>query len=142
VEVWVENVVDLYAADIQLTFDDTRLQVQDADPGQQGVQVIPRSDLLWPDLVIRREADNETGAIWYAVTQLHPREPVSGSGALFALYLETTAAGQAAISVMDVILATRDGDIIPVEKFGALYELAGAPEPGYTLFLPVIKLNS
>jgi hypothetical protein len=142
VEVWVEDVVDLYAADIQLTFDATRLQVQDANPGQQGVQVIPRSDLLWPDLVVKREADNDAGTIWYAVTQLHPREPASGSGALFAFNLQTAAVGPAAISVAEITLATRDGDVISVQTCNASYEVAGTAVSGYNLFLPVVRQNS
>ncbi len=38
VELWVENVTDLYGADIQLQFDPAAWQVLDADPNLAGVQ--------------------------------------------------------------------------------------------------------
>lgn len=138
VEVWVEDVVDLYAVDIKLAFDAGRLQVQDADPNVAGVQVIPRDDLLSPDLIVRREADNGAGTVWYAVTQLNPQEPVSGSGALFAFTFETVMPGTAAVTVTEMTLSTRDGKIIPANAYGAAYELTGGGGESYKLFLPVV----
>ena len=57
VEVLIEDVTNLYGAEVRLAFDAARLAVIDANPSQPGVQVQPRSDLLSPDLVIRNEAD-------------------------------------------------------------------------------------
>ena len=82
VDIFVENVAGLYGADIQLMFDTTAAQVVDADPNMPGVQIQPLAGFLSPDLVVRRQADNNSGLIWYAVTQLNPSPPVSGSGAL------------------------------------------------------------
>lgn len=140
VEVWVEDVVDLYTADVRLAFDNERLQVQDADPDVPGVQVIPRADLLAPDLILRRDADNAAGAIRYAVTQLSPREPVGGSGALFAFHLELVGTGAAGIRVVEVTLATRSGAVIPAAGFGAVYTLTGDTDRR-SLFLPLVRRN-
>jgi hypothetical protein len=82
VDIYVENVVDLYGADIRLTFDTAYAQVIDVDPFMPGVQIQPLAGFLSPDFVVRRDADNTTGLIWYAVTQFNPNPPVSGSGAL------------------------------------------------------------
>ena len=135
VEVWLADVSDLYAVDIQLAFPANLLQVQDAAPALPGVQIMPRDDLLWPDFVIRREADNSAGIIWYAATQLNPREPASGSGALFAFDFAVVGEGTADALVLEMILATRDGDVIPAQGFGATYELR---DNVTKWFLPII----
>ncbi len=72
VEVWVENVLDLYGADIQLQFDPLAFQVLDANTSLPGVQIKLRSDLLQPGFVIKREADNTAGTVWYANAQVNP----------------------------------------------------------------------
>lgn len=130
VEVWVEDVEDLYGADVQLTFDPTRLRV--VGP------VTPRDDLLSPDLVVKQEADNDLGTVWYAVTQLNPSEPASGSGALFSFTLQTLAAGDPVpVDVDDAQLANRDGEFIPAAAHGAQYAVG----EGYRVFLPLAMKN-
>ena len=80
VDIYVENVVELYAADVRLSFDTTALQVVDADPEASGVQMQLLDTFLSPDYVPRNVADNDEGTIWYAATQMNPAEAVSGSG--------------------------------------------------------------
>lgn len=135
VEVWVENVSGLYGADIQLSFDPTLLAVLDANSAQPGVQVMPRADLLAPDLVVRRDADNGVGTIWYAVTQLNPRLPVSGSGALFSFTARALAPGRSAIAVTEQMLNAQDGIPMPAEAFGAVYDF------GPRMFLPLVLVQ-
>ena len=137
VEVWVEDVANLYGANVHLVFDTTRLRVLDANPSLPGVQVMPRDDLLSSDLVIHREADNEAGTIWYAVTQLNPSEPVSGSGALFSFNFQTLATGLGLVNIQQHTLATRDGDVIPADAEGACYLISGRQ----TVLLPLIVVN-
>ena len=81
VDLYVENVIDLYGADVRPVFDTAIAQAEDADanPGN-GVQLHPLSDLLSPDFVVKNEIDNSLGTVWYAVTQLNPSPEVSGSG--------------------------------------------------------------
>jgi hypothetical protein len=127
VEVWVEDVVNLYGVDIRLAFDPTRLQVLDANPDLPGVQVQPRDDILSPDFIIRREADNDAGTVWYAVTQINPSPPVSGSGALFSFSFETIGAGTTEVIVTNYQLADPNGMIIPAQPSGAVYEIVDDP---------------
>jgi hypothetical protein len=82
VDIYVENVSGLYGADIQLLFDPVAAQVVDADPNMPGAQIQPLAGFLSPDFVIRREANNTSGLIWYAVTQTNPSPPATGSGAV------------------------------------------------------------
>jgi len=136
VEVWVENVFDLYGVDIQLAFDPALLQVVDPIPGTSKVEVTPRYDLLSPDLVVRYEADNTAGTVWYAVSQLNPSEPVAGSGALFEFQVLTVPQGVTQIQITNQQLVNQNSELIVVPT--------GALSTDYTitlvngLFLPLV----
>ena len=56
VNLYVQGVADLYAADIHLLFDPTILQVEDARPEVPGVQIQPLATFLSPDFVIKQKA--------------------------------------------------------------------------------------
>jgi len=109
VDIFVEDVVGLYGADIRLTFDTTAAQVIDTDPGMPGVQIQPLAGFLSPDLVIRREADNTTGLIWYAVTQLNPSPPATGSGALARITFQPQSTAAFTMPVINHQLAASGG---------------------------------
>jgi hypothetical protein len=111
--IYVTDVQDLYGADVQLAFDTSLVEVVDADPGTPGVQIELLSDFLSPDWPIKNEADNKKGTIWYAVTQLNPSEPVSGSGPLAAIEFRGLAVGSSPITVTSQKLADRHGITIP-----------------------------
>lgn len=110
----VADVEDLYGAEIHLQFDPAVIQVVDADPGSAGIQVAP-GVFLSTDFVAQNQVDNQTGVIHYAVTQVNPSEPRSGSGTLFTIRFQGTAAGGvSSLEATDQVLATRDGASIPV----------------------------
>ena len=79
VDLMLADVRGLYGAEIHLRFDPKALQVVDAAPGTDGVQLEP-GILPVPDFVVQNEADNSQGTIDYAVTQLPPSKPGEGSG--------------------------------------------------------------
>lgn len=128
VQVWVVDVVDLYAADVQLSFDPAELAVIDAE-------VTPVNDLLQPDFVVRELADNQTGLVWYAATQLNPTEPATGSGALFTFTFEVLSDGISDVIISEQILATRNADIIPATLQNARYLLGDVT---FQIFAPII----
>lgn len=134
VEVWVENVSELYGADIQLQFDPLDFRVIDANPGLDGVQIKLRSDLLQAGFVIHKEADNQAGTIWYANSQSNPAPPASGSGALFEFFMIAQGEGASALAISSQQLSDRSGTPIPAEGQGAAYELQGT-----RLFLPDVR---
>lgn len=92
VEVRVENVQGLYGLDIRIGFDPAVVEVVDADAGKTGIQVRPGS-LLSVDFAIRNIVDNSQGTVWYALTQLNPSQPVSGSGIAFIVTFKGKSAG-------------------------------------------------
>lgn len=123
IEVWVEDVSDLYGADVQLAFDPAWFEVIDANPSLPGVQVNLRSEFLSPGAVAKNTVDNQLGTIWYAATQLNPAQPVSGSGVLFDFELRGLQAGSAGIDVNANTLSNRNGEQIPSSSSGATYQL-------------------
>lgn len=133
VEILIEDVAALYGADVRLAFDAGRLAVLDANPSLPGVQVVPSDDLLFPDLIIRNEADNEAGIVWYAATQISPRPPVTGTGVLFSCTFQALYAGEAPVEISYARLSTIDGDDIPASTAGAIYLVEGP----YRRFLPL-----
>lgn len=84
VEVQVHDVLDLYGVDIQIAFDPTVLQVQDADGNSaNGVQITPGSFLTGgPGFTALNKADNSSGQIRYMYTRWAPAVAVSGGGVL------------------------------------------------------------
>ncbi len=111
--IYVENVVDLYAADVQMSFDPAIAQVVDADPVKGGTQIEILDELLFPDFVVRDRADNVAGTIWYANTHINPRGPVSGSGALARVTMTSLRAGSFDVPITSQELAMSNGVTIP-----------------------------
>ena len=112
VDLYVENVTDLYGADVRLSFDPGVAQGVDADASLPGVQIEPLDGFLWPDFVARNEADNVSGTVWYALTQLNPRPPASGSGSLARIKFERVLYGTSTLSLTSQ-LARQDGSPMP-----------------------------
>ena len=108
VDIYVENVVDLNAADIRLSFDPSMVQVHDADPQASGVQILILDELISPDFVLHKNADNVAGTIWYASTQIYPSQPVSGSGPLARITLQPLQAGSFTMPITYQKLAQPD----------------------------------
>jgi hypothetical protein len=111
--VTIAGVSGLYGFEAQLRFDSTVVRVVDADPGKAGVQLLP-GDFLALDFLVRNAADNDAGVAEFVVTQLNPSKAKSGSGTLFTVYFEGVAEGKrSVISLVELKLASRDGDEIP-----------------------------
>ena len=135
----IENVTGLYGAELRLSFDPDILQVVDADGATAGIQAIP-GQVPYPDYVAKNEADNTAGTVWYAVTQLSPREPASGSGTMITVRFKAKAAGTSRIEVSFVQLANPNGLEIPCStasgsRITVPATPAEVPEPGALLLL-------
>jgi hypothetical protein len=115
VDIHIENVNGLYGADVQLTFDPALLAVQDADPGQAGIQ-IELGPLLTSDnyFAVINTADNVSGTVRLAITQLNPALPVTGSGVLAGVtFTPVGATGVSPVHLTQVQLASQTGESIP-----------------------------
>jgi hypothetical protein len=139
VDIRINDVVNLYGADVKISFDPALLEVVDADSVETGVQILPVSELLYPDWVIRNTVDNTLGTIWYAATQLNPRPPSSGSGAIATITFRAKAAGTSALTFTYSKLAALGGvEITPVTRTNGSVQTSGPSAPA----LSIARLNS
>jgi hypothetical protein len=112
VEIRVENIANLYGVDIGLQFNPNIIQVQDWDPGQDGVQIQP-GNFLSPDLIAENLADNITGNITFIMTQTAPSPPVNGVGSVAVITFRAVAPGTTNLNFTSVKLSDPDGNQIP-----------------------------
>jgi hypothetical protein len=125
----IENATRLYGAEVHLVFDPARLEVQDADPDTEGVQ-IQVGDFPSPDFVVQNQADNVKGTIDYAVTQLAPREAVDGSGVLATVTVKGKDKGTSSLTFVGAKLADPDGQEIPSQAVDGQVEIAAKAVSG------------
>ena len=117
VEIRIENVEDLYAADAVIAFDPHVLQVVDADPARTGLQ-ITRGDFPASNALVNT-ANNEMGLITYSVFS---SQPVSGTGVFAQITFEGRAGGYSAIDVI-----TQEAGITRTGLYGPGPEAAPIP---------------
>jgi len=112
--VLIDDVDGLYGLEIQIAFDPNALEVIDVDSGRDGVQV-EEGHFPYPDFSVKNQADNDSGTIWYTVTQLSPRDPVSGSGIIVVIHFRAKALGTSPLVIEYAVLAGRGGMLIESE---------------------------
>lgn len=139
VDIYIEDVVALYGADVELAFDPALVQVQDSDPDTSGIQIQPLYGFMSPDLVLEQVACNAPdpaggqcqsgGLAWYVATQFNPSLPVSGSGAIAAVTFKGLRDGVSPLIITHRKLSDRDGMEIPsAARDGQITVGAGVPD--------------
>ena len=144
VHIYIQDVQNLYGADIRFSYDPAVLEVQDANPAASGVQIQPLSSFLSPDFVVRNTACNVidpgdpacplAGVLRYAVTQVNPSAPASGSGALAAITFKRLTSDVTTLTVIAHDLSDRYGVMIPSTVQAGRVELSTVR----TLYLPLV----
>ena len=99
---------DVYAIDVRATYDPQVVEIVDADPARDGVQLVPGA-FPQPDFVARNVADNAAGALRYAITQVNPTAPASGVGSSSTCGFAGRPPGATTLAVGPVELADRRG---------------------------------
>lgn len=130
-DIYVENVTDLYAADVHLRFNNSHLEVVDASANEPGVQVAPLGVFLAPDYVVRNLVDAAGGTVTYAATQLytdHPN-PVSGSGPLARITFRPLVEDITTLTFTYQKLARRDGSQIAASSQSCVVNIGPAAPP-------------
>jgi len=133
----LDDVTNVYAAELDLSFDHTILAVVDADPGTGGVQ-ISEGDCPAPDFVVVNSADNSAGTISYAATQLNPT-PACNGGTVATVELECLSAGISQISFTHSLISDPDGIVIDAPTQDATLVCNTVP---YTPFNPTPAHNA
>ncbi len=115
VTVQLEDVVDLYGAEVQLQFDPAQLKVRDEDPRLDGVQIAPGPLLAFDNrFVAANKADNQAGLIDFVFTLLKPAPPIQNEGVLATIIFEVSGNGPFTIKVKEVKLVSAKLVAIPV----------------------------
>jgi LysM repeat protein len=112
VQLYLENVDNLYGLEAHLTFDEHIVQVEDDDPVQADVQ-IASGEIPVPDFTVQNVVDNFGGRLDYAVVQLRPRPAASGSGIVATIRFKGVSSGTSSIQFTKAKLASPDGLEIP-----------------------------
>lgn len=147
VNLYLQDIVDAYGADIRMCFDSTIIEAQDADAFAPGIQIQPLGSFMNPGFVIKKEASNtpdasrdeckNSGFAWYAFTQLNPAQPVSGSGPIAAVTFKSLKAGVSPLTIAYQKAADRNGMEIPTTHQDGSVKVGGASEKKRVM-LPVI----
>ena len=107
----VTKVSGLYGVEAHLRFDPQVLEVVDADPTTEGVQ-LESGTFPAPDFVALNQVDNDAGTIDYAVTQLSPREPREGSGVVAHIKVRAKRPSTTQVEIEKFILTDTSAGII------------------------------
>ncbi len=138
VQLRLDNVQNLYGLEAHLTFDKNIVQIEDDDASQDGVQ-IAKGQLPHPDFLVQNMVDNLGGRVDYAVVQLAPRPPASGSGVVATIRFRGVSRGTSSINFTGAKLASPDGFSIPVTlQAGAITvgDVTGPTPPPETITPP------
>ncbi len=133
----IQDAAEVYGIDVRASFDPALVEVVDANPARDGVQmtagVFPQ-----PDFVALNAADNAAGALRYVVTQVNPTQPATGGGVVFTFQVRGRANGVSPLRVDLVEMANRSGELLPVTTTdGTVTVTGGQPPPtGVALTVP------
>lgn len=137
VPVDIRDVTDLYAFDIEISFDPEYLDFDDADPNKAGIQT-GIGTFLDPGMMLMNQIDPEEGTIHVVMTQINPSQPKSGSGNLLVLYLTGLKTGLTTLEVTKVELSTRYGEAIAVSGVDAGIVIAAQAPVVTATSIPVV----
>jgi hypothetical protein len=126
-EVYADNIGDLYGFETTIRFNPAVLEVLDADGGTAGVQVNRGSWLPGGAHVAVNSVDNGAGTIQFVATLIAPDPALNGSGALVSLPFRAKASGSSAIAIDALKLVNSSAVIIPVSHNDGQVTVSGVP---------------
>lgn len=130
VEIWLEDGTNYYGIDLRLRFDTARLQATSN-------RVMPFWEVFNENnhFFVKNQIDNATGEIWYAITNVNPAQPFTGSGRICSITFSGMEDGAAVLDLYHVKGSTVDGNpLYPAQADGAI--LVGS---AYLLYLPFVQ---
>jgi len=105
IQVRASAVVNLYGCEVEVRYDPAALEVQDADPNTDGIQVVVGEVFGGRTaFVALNEVDAGAGVIRFAATLLEPASPIQGSATLMRVRFKALAPGPTMLRFGRVIL--------------------------------------
>ncbi|MBE7471030.1 MAG: hypothetical protein HS114_17985 [Anaerolineales bacterium] len=130
VTVQLENVTNLYGAEIQLRYDPSQLKVRDEDPRLEGVQIAPGPLLAFDDrFVALNRADAQTGMVDFVFTLLKPALPINKAGVLATVAFEVIGPGPLKVEVTEAKFVSSQLTAIPVATTDLTLAAVAQPQP-------------
>ena len=126
VDLVASDMVDLYGAALELTFDPSIVEVVDDDPGTPGVQITPGT-CPFPNFVVQNTADNTAGTINYDVASLAPSPPCNGTGVVASITFRALAVGMSPVHYNEWLLSDTNGEVIPSPAIDGSIEVIPPP---------------
>ncbi|MBN1814446.1 MAG: LysM peptidoglycan-binding domain-containing protein [Anaerolineae bacterium] len=128
VQMMIENVDGLNEIEVHVSFEPRYVNIDDGDPGMDGVQVRP-GDMPVPTQVIRNEVNNDAGLFIYHVAQ-EPGSGVQGTGVVASFTLRAMAEGGSPLRFNVVELKNTEGQVMPVpERINGLVTIGVSDVP-------------
>jgi hypothetical protein len=110
VDIEINNASGAYGIQLEMSYDPALLQIVDADGAASGVQIEPR-DCPDAEYTVQNSADNGSGLLDFAVSQLYPKAGCS-SGTLATIEFQCIGNGTTAVEIQNSILASAGGQAI------------------------------
>lgn len=115
VKIILENAQGIYGIDYQAAFDPNVVEVVDADPERDGVQMTP-GDFIKPDFIVINLVDNEAGTLQYVAAQVNPTPPATGTGVVLLIQFRgKILGGQSDLRITSAQIADQRGNKLPNE---------------------------
>jgi hypothetical protein len=124
VTIVLENAQNVYGIDVSAAFDPAIVEIVDADPATDGVQMFVGA-FPQPDFVALNTADNAAGTLRYVVTQVNPTPPATGAGVVFSFQVRARAGGAGELAIPLVEMSDRDGNLLAVNTGSATIQVTG-----------------
>lgn len=125
INIRVDDVTGLAGFEIHMSYNPTILEVQDANPSTDGVQIAAGS-FLQPDFVAQNSVDPGNGKIDFSLLQLPPHGAVSGSGVLAVITFKAKTSGTSPLTFSTVNLAGDGGTVIGVSPQNGQVTVGGS----------------
>jgi hypothetical protein len=142
--IYVQDVVNLYGADFELSFPGMVGVAEIADESPDpGVQILPsESFLTQPWMIFYNTVDNLVGYMHYLVIELNPSTPKTGSGPIACMRFQPVAAGDFSLTFARHDLSTQDGYLIDNTAHACRVTFYNPPAVAVSRFLarPVLSL--
>ncbi len=126
-DILLVNAREVYGMDVRARFDPDALEIVDADPRKDGIQMIP-GEFIKPDFLVRNTVDNQMGTLQYVITQVNPALPVNGDGVVLSILIRGKIKGESVLRIDFVEIANREGRTLPVTSQNGTI-IVGPPKP-------------
>lgn len=116
VYVWLENVGNYYGVDLRFDYDKDLVNVPSGNTTPLW-EVFDASS----HFIVKNTADNVNGNVWYAVSNMNPAEPFTGTGRVCSITFSGLSAGTTTLDFTYVKGTTRDGTALwPTQVDGSI----------------------